>query len=92
MEAERRRRVCEEGYPEVNRLHERPDSADPRFAALADLCEPVRVDSEPYRQWRQHHEAVGWPFIPDPGFVPVVFSRGAGAKPWRNSGQRRWRL
>lgn len=77
-EAEWRRRVRDSGFPEVNRLHNlasqrERDSAEARFEALAALCEPVPVGSDLFEEWRSHHEAAGWPFVPDPGSMKVVY-------------------
>lgn len=76
--AEQRRRVLEEGYPEVNRLHQQAKdrergSADARYAALADLCEAVPVRSAMFQRWMAHDAAAGWPAIPDPGQMPVIY-------------------
>jgi hypothetical protein len=77
-QAEYRRRTIESGYPRANELHLQAKSrdrgvAEARFEALADLCEPVPVGSELFERWRAHHEVVGWPFVPDPGSMPVVY-------------------
>ncbi len=77
-QAELRRRVCESGYPRANDLHIQAKNrdrgvAEMRFEALADLCEPVPVGSDLFDEWRAHHEAAGWPFVPDPGQMPVVY-------------------
>ncbi|WP_439604514.1 helix-turn-helix domain-containing protein [Shinella sp.] len=80
--AEQRRRTMEGGYPEVNRLHEQARSraramTDARFAALGDLCEAVKVTDPLFAQWLSLDERMGWPAIPDPGSMPVVyFPRG----------------
>lgn len=76
--AELRRRVVESGYPRANDLHAQAKNRDrtvteARFEALADLCEPVPVGSELFERWRDYHEAAGWPFVPDPGSMPVVY-------------------
>jgi len=81
-QSEWRRQVRDSGYPEVNRLHEQAARherglADAALAPLADLCEPVPVDSDLFEEWRVHHEAMNWPFVPKPGRMPVVwFPRG----------------
>jgi hypothetical protein len=77
-QAERQRRAIEEGFPEVIRLHQQAKerahaSVERRYAGLADLCEPVPVDSGLFCRWRDYHERMGWPFIPDPGRMPVVY-------------------
>ncbi|ASY56473.1 hypothetical protein [Sinorhizobium sp. CCBAU 05631] len=76
--AEQRRRVCESGYPRANDLHKQAKErergiAEARFEALVDLCEPVPIGSDLFEEWRAHHEAAGWPFVPDPGQMPVVY-------------------
>lgn len=77
-QAEMRRRVCESGFPRANDLHLQAKGrergiAEARFEALADLCEPVPVGSDLFESWREHHETAGWPFVPDPGSMPVVY-------------------
>ncbi len=77
-QAEHRRRVMETGFPRVNDLHSRAkgrerSTAEARFDALAPLCEPVPVGSELFERWRAHHQEAGWPFLPDPGSMPVVY-------------------
>ncbi|MEY9196622.1 hypothetical protein ABIA16_001738 [Sinorhizobium fredii] len=77
-QAEQRRRVCESGYPRANELHLQAKNrdrgvAEARFEALSELCEPVPVGGELFERWREHHEAMGWPFVPDPGSMPVVY-------------------
>ncbi|WP_026616399.1 helix-turn-helix domain-containing protein [Ensifer aridi] len=81
-QAELRRRVVESGYPQANDLHRQAKGrergvAEVRFEALAPLCEPVTVGSDLFERWRAYHEEAGWPFVPDPGSMPVVyFPRG----------------
>lgn len=75
---EARRLVRESGYPEVNRLHEQArshkvTSAEARFAILADLVEPVPVGDDLFKAWKDHDEAVNWPFVPETGRQPVVY-------------------
>jgi len=77
-EQERRRRECDSGYPEVHALDrlakERgKGSADPRYAVYGDLCEAVPVGSETYRRWKDYHQQMNWPFVPDPGSMRVVY-------------------
>ncbi|WP_164517760.1 helix-turn-helix domain-containing protein [Rhizobium sp. TAL182] len=77
-EQEYRRRVLQEGYPEVTRLHrlaaERArEPIDKRFLALVQLCEAVPVGSPLYERWREYHSLMNWQFVPDPGQMPVVF-------------------
>ncbi|WP_411033828.1 helix-turn-helix domain-containing protein [Shinella sp. BYT-45] len=75
---ERRRRLSESGFPEVNALHEKakihqPAAVASRFLPLKDLCEPVPVESVTFAQWLAHDERVGWPRLPDPGRMSVVW-------------------
>jgi hypothetical protein len=76
--AEMRRKQLLTGFPEVNRLHEqaklreRPRT-DGKFAALADLCEAVPVDSPMFGRWLEYHETRNWPFVPAWGSMRVVF-------------------
>lgn len=77
-EVERRHRLAESGYPAVNKLHEQirnrqPAPVDSRFMALKDLCEPVPVESSTFAAWLAHDERVGWPRLPDPGAMDVVW-------------------
>ncbi|QRM55133.1 helix-turn-helix domain-containing protein [Sinorhizobium sp. BG8] len=77
-QAEYRRMVRDGGYPEVNRLHELAGNrergqAEGRFAALADLCEPVPVGSALFEEWRRHDHEANRPFVPNPGSMPVVY-------------------
>ncbi|TXI03949.1 MAG: helix-turn-helix domain-containing protein [Rhizobium sp.] len=72
------RRIFEAGYPEVHRLDKAASqrerlTAEGRFGALADLCEAVPVGSEIYERWREYHDAMNWPFVPDPGAMRVVY-------------------
>jgi len=88
-EAEYRRRVIDSGYPRVNELHKQAKNrdrgvADARFEALVELCEPVSVDSDLFERWRAHHEAAGWPFVPDPGQMPVVYFPKGGPEGLHN--------
>lgn len=79
---EQRRRTMEGGYPVVNQLHELArtrsrERVDGRFAALAEMCEPVKVSDALFAQWLAHDESMGWPGVPEPGTMPVVyFPRG----------------
>jgi hypothetical protein len=75
---ERARRTILEGYPEVNRLHDAAKdrvhvTVAPVFERLKDLCEPVPIGSPMWERWRDHDEAQGWPFVPTPSGMKVVF-------------------
>jgi len=77
-QAEHRRRVIENGFPRVNELHSQAknrdrSSADARFEVLTNLCEPVPVGSDLFESWRSYHEDASWPFVPDPGSMPVIY-------------------
>ena len=72
------RRKIDEGFPEVKRLHaaakERGHvTVDPIFERIKDLCEPVPVGSDMWDRWRSYHEEQGWPFVPTPAVMKVVF-------------------
>ncbi|WP_234905681.1 hypothetical protein [Rhizobium rhizogenes] len=72
------RRKIDEGYPEVKRLHEAAKdrnhvTVDPIFERLKDLCEAVPVGSDMWERWRAYHEDLGWPFVPTPAVMKVVF-------------------
>ncbi|MCQ0987533.1 helix-turn-helix domain-containing protein [Jiella marina] len=73
--AEKRMRT---GWPEVNRLHDAASrgvsTPVPRVPdAVRAAMEPVPVGSDIYAAWRAAHAARGWPWIPDPGALPVVY-------------------
>jgi len=77
-EDERRLRLAESGFPAVNALHEKakmhqPAAVDARFVPLRELCEPVPVDSTLFAEWLAHDERAGWPRLPDPGRMDVVW-------------------
>lgn len=76
---ERMARRATYGWPAVNHMHEQAawrkgvSVAIARAEAIKPLMEPVPVGSETYQAWRALHEANGWPWIPDPGGMRVVF-------------------
>ncbi len=75
---EYRRRLLDLGYPEVSRLHEAAKqrgqvSVAATFERLKDLCEAVPVGSDMWERWRIYHEEQGWPFVPTPAAMKVVF-------------------
>jgi hypothetical protein len=75
---ERRLRLSESGFPEVNALHEKvrnrqAAAVDARYLPLKDLCEPVPVDSALFAAWLAHDERMAWPRLPDPGGMDVVW-------------------
>jgi hypothetical protein len=76
--AEYRRRQCEEGYPEVNRLHrlaasQQSELTEGRNGALGELCEAVPVGSPVYEAWKDFHREKNLPLWPDPGHMRVVY-------------------
>lgn len=76
--ADRRRRTLSQGYPETNRLHdaarERSNVSVPAaMERLKELCEAVPLGSPTWDAWREHHERMGWPFVPVPAGMKVVY-------------------
>ncbi|RAX42415.1 helix-turn-helix domain-containing protein [Rhizobium tropici] len=72
------RRKVDEGFPEVMRLHAAAKdrnyvTVDPIFERVKDLCEAVPVGSDMWERWRRYHEEQGWPFVPTPAVMKVVF-------------------
>jgi len=68
---EYRRRVQQEGYPEAVRfnrmaIERTKDHVDKRFSALAALCEFVPLGSPTFERWRDYHEQMHWPPVPEP--------------------------
>jgi hypothetical protein len=77
-QADYRVRVMEGGFPEVKKLYQlatdrERGTAEGKFAAFSDLCEPVPVGSEVFDAWRAHYQAMDWLWIPDTGRMPVVW-------------------
>lgn len=77
-EREKLNLLREYGWPKVKHWHQqatdrRGMTVGPRFAAVADLMEPVPVNGELWQVWQAEHEARGWPWIPDPGQMRVVY-------------------
>jgi hypothetical protein len=71
-------RQAAHGWPSVNRMHEAAESrrgitVAPELEALAALMEPVPVRGEIWQLWLAEHEKRGWPWLPDPGQMPVVY-------------------
>lgn len=70
------------GWPEVNAMHQKaerriPATVSARFDAVASDMEPVPVGCATFEAWRVLHEERGWPWIPDPTGLQVVwFPRG----------------
>ena len=72
------RRKIDEGYPEAVRLNEAAKhrshvTVEPIFERLKDLCEAVPIGSAMWDRWRAYHEERGWPFVPIPSGMRVVF-------------------
>lgn len=77
-EADRRRRFLADGYPETKRLHdaarERSNISVPaELEQLKELCEAVPLGSATWDTWRDYHEQMGWPFVPVPAGMKVVY-------------------
>lgn len=83
--AERLKRQAIYGWPGVNALHEGALNrrgisvvAGSPAERLAALMEPVPVDSPIFEAWKAEHERRGWPWLPDPGAMPVVYLPAGG--------------
>ncbi|WP_315920416.1 helix-turn-helix domain-containing protein [Mesorhizobium sp. SP-1A] len=72
------------GWPAVNRMHDRASDRKgvsvgvERAEMLKSHMEAVPVGSGVYCAWRDLHEARGWPWIPDPGAMRVVYFPAGG--------------
>lgn len=76
--AERLRRQAVYGWPTVNRWFSSADSrkgfaARPEEQPLAELTEPVPVDSKQMAAWKAEFDRRGWPWLPDWGGMRVVY-------------------
>lgn len=85
LEAEERRRVMAEGFPEVNRLHEAAShratiETEADISRFPALCEPVPVGSDMWREWADEHARRGWPWVPDPEQMRIVYFPKGGPK------------
>lgn len=73
------------GWPTVNVIDRAAGEGRARAARANDippagLCEAVPVGSETFEAWRRCHEERGWPWIPSPGRMAVVwFPKGGPA-------------
>jgi len=83
--AERLRRQANYGWPVVNRLHEAAANrkgflvtVGSQAERLGPLMEPVPVGSAVWEAWRDEHEKRGWPWVPDPGSMRVVYFPAGG--------------
>lgn len=66
------------GWPDVNALHDKAEGRasaviPSRYCDMPSGMEPVPVGSATFEAWRSLHDDRGWPWIPDPGALPVVW-------------------
>lgn len=70
------------GFRRVRAMDEaaarRCGAAKPREFAPYGAMEPVPVGSATWQAWKAHHDASGWPWLPDPGRMEVVFFPAGG--------------
>jgi hypothetical protein len=71
------------GWPSVNRMHDQATArkgvtVSTRIEALATMMVPVPVGSEAFEAWKLEHALRGWPWLPDPGRMPVVYFPAGG--------------
>jgi hypothetical protein len=71
------------GWPAVNAMHDKASlrqgvTVATALEPLAALMEPVPLGSERFEEWRLEHELRGWPWLPDPGRMPVVYFPAGG--------------
>ena len=85
-ERERLAHISRYGFPVVNRMHDLAASGrstmvragdEPPEEALA-LMVPCRVGSAAWLEWKDFHEAQGWPWLPDPGRQEWVYFPAGG--------------
>lgn len=81
-EREKRRRM---GWPKVNAMDAAAETRGvgvtapkPDEVALGALMEPVPVGSPLLAEWRAEFERQGWPWLPDPGRMPVIYFPAGG--------------
>jgi len=81
-ERENRRRG---GWPKVNAMDAAAETRGvgvtapkPDEVALGALMEPVPVGSPLLAEWRAEFERQGWPWLPDPGRMPVIYFPAGG--------------
>lgn len=77
-EAWRLRQQAAKGWPSVARMDSRAGdgAAMPCGEAdlgLRELCEPVPIGSQVWREWEGEFAARGWPWLPKCGARPVVY-------------------
>ena len=81
-DAEMAQAVTAKGWPRVNRMHDQARhrvgiTVAAHLKPIADLCEPVEIRSDLFAAWRDEHRRRGWPWLPEPDGLPVVwFPRG----------------
>ncbi|WP_274426764.1 helix-turn-helix domain-containing protein [Chelativorans sp. YIM 93263] len=81
----RREQQAKSGWPEINTMHQwaldrKGVHVAPELERLCQTMEAVPVGSDTYEAWRMEHERRGWPWVPDPGAMRVVyFPRGGPA-------------
>lgn len=81
-EREKRRRM---GWPKVNAMDAAAETRGvgvtapkPDEVALGALMEPAPVGSPLLAEWRAEFERQGWPWLPDPGRMPVIYFPAGG--------------
>jgi hypothetical protein len=81
-EREKRRRL---GWPKVNAMDAAAETRGvgvtapkPDEVSLGALMEPVPVGSPLLAEWRAEFERQGWPWLPDPGRMPVIYFPAGG--------------
>lgn len=81
-EREKRRRM---GWPKVNAMDAAAETRGvgvtapkPDEVALGALMEAVPVGSPLLAEWRAEFERQGWPWLPDPGRMPVIYFPAGG--------------
>ncbi len=80
---ERLKRQAAFGWPKVNGWYQQAASrkgftAKAEDAWLAGLMEPVPVNSDVMADWRAEYDRRGWPWLPDPGGMRVVYFPAGG--------------
>jgi hypothetical protein len=80
---ERLRRQAEHGWPRVSGWYRQAEgrrgfATRAEDAWLATLMEPVPVNSTVMADWRAEYTCRGWPWLPDPGGMRVVYFPAGG--------------
>ncbi|MHB2265022.1 helix-turn-helix domain-containing protein [Aliihoeflea sp. PC F10.4] len=81
--AERLRRQADYGWPQVRAWHAAASDRKSIAATIDDkafdhLMEPVKPTDPLFDAWKRFYAAQGWPWIPDPGSMPVVYFPAGG--------------